>query len=142
MHSDPLGRENYVRLICNGYLVLGKPIPPEFWDEWEALCAKQAPPTSAEDLLLQLPPEPMAVFAVMHDESEFLLTPAGPSKDGHITLTGTVLHTGFFKFFRLQRPDGTILAQFDGNIPNVALVQGDSLHCTLDAEAMVKLLLT
>ena len=32
------------------------------------------------------------------------------------------------------------LAQFDGNVANVALVQGDSLHCTLDAEAMVKLL--
>jgi hypothetical protein len=139
MHSDPLGRENYVRLICNGYLAMGRPIPPEFWDEYEAIYAKDRI-KSAEDRLLEITPEPMAVVAVMHSGREFLLQPQGPSTGAMITLSGTAPETGLFWYFQLRKADGTVLAQFDGNVANVALVQGDSLHCTLDAEAMVKLL--
>jgi hypothetical protein len=119
---------------------MGRPVPPEFWDEYEAIYAKDRV-QSAEDRLLEIPPEPMMVVAVMHSGKEFLLQPAGPSKGGYITLTGVVPETGLFWYFQLRKADGTTLAQFDGNVANVALVQGDSLHCTLDAEAMVKLLL-
>lgn len=138
-----LSREEYVRIICRGYLVNGTPIPEEFWDEWDAIVAKEARDKPMIDRLLEIEPQPMGVVAIMHDGTEFLLhpkEPAGISSQSFITLTGDVPVTGLFKWFQLRRPDGTVLAQFDGNVANVALVQGDSLHCTLDAEAMVKLL--
>jgi hypothetical protein len=140
MHSDPLGRENYVRLICNGYLVMGRPIPPEFWDEWEALQPKLGE-KSFEDKLLEITPEPMEVWAVMVGGGTFQLTAPNPAKNGYITLEAMSPMTGMVDYCRLIRADGTVLAQFP--VQGVsALVKGDHLHVTLDAEAMVKLLLT
>jgi hypothetical protein len=137
---EGLSREEYVTLICRGYLVMDRPVPEEFWDEWEAICAKQAEPKTAADLLLEIPPEPMTVWAVMHDGTDFPLYPDGPSKNGYIKLTATVPTTGLFWYFQLRKANGLLLAQFDGSIADKALVAGDSLSCMLDADAMVKLL--
>jgi hypothetical protein len=138
--KEGLSREEYVTLICRGYLVMDRPVPEEFWDEWEAICAKEALPKTAADRLLEIPPEPMSVWAVMHDGTDFQLHPDGPSKDGYITLMAAVPVTGLFWYFQLRKANGMLLAQFDGQIADKALVAGDSLHCTLDADAMVKLL--
>lgn len=142
MNLDPLGRENYVRLLCNGYLILGKPIPQEFWDEWEEILAKDAAAVgdgpSAEDQLLKFAPEPLEVWAVMEGGAKFKLDAPNPSKDGYITLETISPITGIVDHCILQRMDGTLLAHF--NINTVTLLAGDHLHVTLDAAQMLKLL--
>jgi hypothetical protein len=47
--------------------------------------------------------------------------------------------TGMVDFCQLMKVDGTVLAQFQVTGVN-ALVAGDHLHVTLDAEQMLKLL--
>jgi hypothetical protein len=134
-----IGREEYVRLICNGYLIMGKPIPEQFWDEWDAICAKQAEERSAEQRLLEIPPDPLEVWAFMEDGGKFMLTPTGPATNT-VILGANVPYTGVLRYFRLQRPDGTLLAQFDGDMNTRALLAGDSLLLQLDAEQMLKFL--
>lgn len=139
--TDGIGREQYVRLLCNGYLVIGKPIPEEFWDELEEILAKDAaaaPPTPAERLL-ELPAEPLEVWAVLMNGLRFQVTRSKPSTGDFVTLEGTSPYTGVVDHCVLQRPDGTLLARF--NISNVsAIVAGDSLSVTLDAAQMLSLL--
>jgi len=131
-----LSREEYVTIICQGYLVLGRPIPAEFWDEWDAISARKA----SADRLLEIPPQPMQVWAMMRGGSEFPLTATGPASKGSIVLDAKAPLTGIFLNFQLRRADGTLLAEFDGDIAGCALVAGDVLSLTLDAEAMVKML--
>jgi hypothetical protein len=140
--NDGIGREEYVRLLCRGYLIIGKPIPEEFWDEWEEILAKDAAlvPPSAGEKLLELAPDPLEVWAVLKDGSQFELTRSKPSIGNHVTLEGTSPYTGIVDHCVLQRPDGTLLAKF--NISNVnTVVAGDSLHVTLDATQMLKMLM-
>ena len=74
----------------------------------------------------------------MHDGSTFRLGAPDPAKDGYITLKATSPVTGVVDHCILQRPDGTLLAQF--SINTVMLTLGDSLHVTLDAAQMVSFL--
>jgi hypothetical protein len=137
---EGLSREEYVTIICRGYLVIGKPIPEEFWDEWEAICAKEAAPKTPEERLLEIPPEPLEVWAVMVGGGTFRLLATKPASNGFITLEARCPMTGMVDHCALMRPDGTVLAQIPFSNPVSALVAGDSLHVTLDAEQMVKYL--
>ena len=137
--SEFIGREEYVRLICNGYLILGKPIPEEFWDEWDVIQAKTARDKKAEERLLEIPPEPMEVWAIMENGLEFRLSQDKPATTT-VTLTAIVPVTGMFRYFQLRRATGVVLAQFDGNMTTKALLSGDSLHLSLDAAQVLRLL--
>lgn len=145
--NEGIGREEYVRLICNGYLVLGKPIPPEFWDEWDAICEAEAEARlnarvkAAEHALLEIPPDPLEVWGVMMDGSAFRLSQDRPATH-EVWLAGTVPATGIFRHFELRRPDGEVLAQFEANVGQRALAVGDTLQVSLDAEQLVKFLVT
>jgi hypothetical protein len=136
--SNPLGRENYVRLVCEGYLALGKPIPEEFWDEYEAIYAKEREAKTPEDRLLEITPEPMEVWAVMRGGGTFRLAATKPAQNGILTLEAVSPMTGMVDYCRLQKPDGTELAHIIVNCN--ALVAGDSLHVTLDASTMLSYL--
>jgi hypothetical protein len=136
-YAHGIGRENYVRIICNGYLILGKPIPEEFWDEWEAIQAKERI-KSADELLLEIPPDPMEVWVVLKDGNEFQVLPDGPANGGSIKLSATTPYTGEVDHGRLQRPDGTLLAKFD--VFCNAMVAGDTLTVMLDSSQMLNLL--
>lgn len=135
-----IGREEYVRLLCNGYLIIGKPIPEEFWDEWEEIQAKDGVLTQAEAdrKLIELPTDPLEVWVVLKDGNEFQVLPTGPAKGGEITLSATTPFTGTVDHGRLQRPDGTLLVTF--HIFCNAMTAGDTVSVMLDSAQMLKFL--
>jgi hypothetical protein len=133
-----IGREEYVRLLCNGYLIIGKPIPEEFWDEWEVIQAKDGEMTQAEAdrRVVELPTDPLEVWVVLKDGNEFQVLPDGPANGGSIKLSATTPFTGEIDYGRIQRTDGTLLAKFQ--IFCNAMVAGDTVSVMLDSAQMLK----
>lgn len=131
-----------MRLVCEGYIALGRPIPEEFWDEWDAICEKDraaAEAQTAEEKLLEIPPEPMEVWCIT-DRGDFKMEPDGPAVNGQIKLHYTSMPWACtVKHYELRK-DGVLLAEFQAQMSNTALVAGDSLTLTMDAPLMLSLL--
>jgi hypothetical protein len=91
-----LNREEYVRIIATGYLALGKPVPEELWDEWEAILEAYlaAEEQRDKDLLRNIPDVgPLEVWAVC-DGGDILLSAKGPASNGEIVMEATNVTVG------------------------------------------------
>jgi hypothetical protein len=144
--TEPLDREEYVRIIATGYLALGKPVPEELWDEWEAILEAYlaAEEQRDKDVLRNIPDVgPLEVWAVC-DCGDILLEAKGPASDGKIVMEATnVLLSGSVKHIELRKrhpysmlgfgagKKGELVCEMQIQM-NAPLVSGDTLTVTLN----------
>jgi len=127
-----------VRLVCEGYLALGRAVPEQFWDEWDAICEKDREQTD-EEKLLAIEPEAMEVWCIT-DRGDFQLTPSGPAVNGSIKLEyHSIPWACTVKHYELRK-DGVLMSEFNATMPNTSMFAGDSLTLTMDGPLMVHLL--